>query len=218
MYVRLAFAVAIHSDPDILLVDEVLAVGDQPFQEKCMASIRQFQREGRTIIFVSHSADQVLEICDRVLVLDHGNIVYDGVPRDGIKVLEGIYSINSLRTTKKPAANFFDISVSDSTLETTVSTFVNSEVSPRTLKISANLADTSNAVLASATVTLQISSNQTQYPLDFKLISSRGEKILTLHIYDEFDELLSESQIAISEGSRSTNQKLDQISIHAVHR
>jgi len=80
MYVRLAFAVAVHVDPDILLVDEVLAVGDEPYQEKCMAKIRQFQQEGRTIVFVSHSANQVANVCDRAIVLEHGKIVEDDVP------------------------------------------------------------------------------------------------------------------------------------------
>ena len=63
MYVRLAFAVAVHVDPDLLLVDEVLAVGDEPFQRKCMNKIRQFQKEGRTIVLVSHSSDQVADVC-----------------------------------------------------------------------------------------------------------------------------------------------------------
>lgn len=69
MYVRLAFSVAVHSNPDILLVDEVLAVGDEPFQRKCMERIRQFQDDGRSIILVSHSPDQIVEMCDRALVL-----------------------------------------------------------------------------------------------------------------------------------------------------
>src|SRR5450830_1951334 len=72
MYVRLAFAVAIHVDPDILLVDEVLAVGDEPFQRKCLERIRGFQHEGRTIILVTHGLDQVAEFCDRAIVLEHG--------------------------------------------------------------------------------------------------------------------------------------------------
>ena len=87
MYVRLAFAIAVHVDPDILLVDEVLAVGDEPFQAKCMAKIREFQQEGRTIVFVSHSAAQIAELCDRVVVLSHGNVVYDGPTEAGISAL-----------------------------------------------------------------------------------------------------------------------------------
>jgi ABC-type polysaccharide/polyol phosphate transport system ATPase subunit len=87
MYVRLAFAIAVHVDPDILLVDEVLAVGDEPFQKKCMDKIREFQQEGRTIVFVSHSAGQVEDLCDRVVVLSHGNIVFDGETAAGIAAL-----------------------------------------------------------------------------------------------------------------------------------
>lgn len=78
MYVRLAFAVAVHTDPDILLVDEVLAVGDEAFQRKCLDKIRTFQEEGRTIIIVSHSLGQITELCDRAVLLNRGEIVYDG--------------------------------------------------------------------------------------------------------------------------------------------
>ncbi|MGX7680722.1 ABC transporter ATP-binding protein [Jatrophihabitans sp. DSM 45814] len=87
MYVRLAFAVAVHVDPDLLLVDEVLAVGDEPFQRKCMDRIRSFQSEGRTIILVSHALDQVAEVCDRAVVLEHGIVVADGEPRDALRHL-----------------------------------------------------------------------------------------------------------------------------------
>lgn len=87
MYVRLAFAVAVHVDPDILLVDEVLAVGDEPFQRKCMDRIRGFQSEGRTIVVVSHSLDQVAELCDRAIVLEHGLVKADGPPLEALRVL-----------------------------------------------------------------------------------------------------------------------------------
>lgn len=93
MYVRLAFAVAVHTDPDVLLVDEVLAVGDEAFQRKCMDRIHQFRNEGRTIILVSHSAQQVQELCDRGILLDHGKVVFDGeinAAVDGLRdVLDG---------------------------------------------------------------------------------------------------------------------------------
>src|SRR6478672_1744790 len=87
MYVRLAFAVAIHVDPDLLLVDEVLAVGDEPFQRKCMDQIRSFQEEGRTIVLVSHSAEQVGDLCDRAVLLSHGRVMLDGAPREAIRAL-----------------------------------------------------------------------------------------------------------------------------------
>lgn len=85
MYVRLAFAVAVHVDPEILLVDEVLAVGDEPFQRKCLERIRQFQREGRTIVFVTHSLDLTRQLCDRVLLLEHGRVTVDGSPVDALR-------------------------------------------------------------------------------------------------------------------------------------
>ncbi|MFF2633872.1 ABC transporter ATP-binding protein [Microbacterium sp. NPDC058021] len=84
MYVRLAFAVAVHTDPDILLVDEVLAVGDEKFQQKCMDKIRSFQEEGRTIIIVSHALDQIQSLCDRVIVLNRGQVVLDGAPEAAV--------------------------------------------------------------------------------------------------------------------------------------
>jgi ABC-2 type transport system ATP-binding protein len=85
MYVRLAFAVAIHVDPEILLVDEVLAVGDEPFQRKCLDRIKQFQQEGRTIILVTHSLEQVRQMCDRVVLLESGRLVVDGSPSEAVR-------------------------------------------------------------------------------------------------------------------------------------
>ena len=87
MYVRLAFSVAVHVDPDLLLVDEVLAVGDEPFQRKCMDRIRTFQAEGRTIALVSHSAEQVGELCDRAVLLRHGRVAEDGDPASTLRAL-----------------------------------------------------------------------------------------------------------------------------------
>jgi ABC-2 type transport system ATP-binding protein len=87
MYVRLAFAVAVHVDPDILLVDEVLAVGDEPFQRKCMDRIKRFQQEGRTIVLVTHALDQVVEFCQRAVVLENGRVVVDGTAREATRVL-----------------------------------------------------------------------------------------------------------------------------------
>lgn len=87
MYVRLAFAVAVHVNPDILIVDEVLAVGDEPFQRKCLDRIRLFQEQGKTILLVSHALEQVAELCSRVIVLTHGQVIFDGDPAQGVHVL-----------------------------------------------------------------------------------------------------------------------------------
>ena len=84
MYIRLGFAVAVHVDPAIL-VDEVLAVGDIAFQRKCLDRIQAFQREGRTIVFVTHAPDLVLRVCDRVVLLDHGRVVDHGEPREVVR-------------------------------------------------------------------------------------------------------------------------------------
>lgn len=87
MYVRLAFAVAVHTDPDLILVDEVLAVGDEPFQRKCLNKISELQEQGRTIIVVSHSAEQISRLCTRAIVLDHGKVIFDGDTKTAISVL-----------------------------------------------------------------------------------------------------------------------------------
>src|SRR5436190_7945367 len=86
MYVRLGFAVAINVDPDILLVDEVLAVGDEVFQKKCIDRVEELQNEGKTILFVTHAADLARKLCDRVIVLDHGDMVANGVPGESIRI------------------------------------------------------------------------------------------------------------------------------------
>src|SRR6185436_7385177 len=86
MYVRLGFAVAVNVEPDILLVDEVLSVGDEAFQRKCIERVKKFQEEGRTILFVTHAADLVRRICDRAVVLDHGKMVIDAAPGEAVRV------------------------------------------------------------------------------------------------------------------------------------
>jgi len=85
MFVRLGFAVAVHVDPQILLIDEVLAVGDEKFQRKCLAKIQSFQEEGRTMVFVTHAADLVREICDHAVMLQKGVIHAAGEPDDVVR-------------------------------------------------------------------------------------------------------------------------------------
>ncbi len=86
MYVRLGFAVAINVEPDVLLVDEVLAVGDSAFQRKCLEQVKQFQREGRTIVVVSHATDTIRQNCSQVMVMSHGQVVTVGEPGEAIRV------------------------------------------------------------------------------------------------------------------------------------
>ena len=80
MLVRLGFAIAVHVDPAILLIDEVLAVGDEAFQRRCIDRVRAFQREGRTIVFVTHALDLVRQICHRAVMLHHGRVHAMGEP------------------------------------------------------------------------------------------------------------------------------------------
>ena len=80
MYTRLAFAVATAVDPDILVLDEILAVGDAAFQMKCFEKMQQFRRSGKTILFVTHALQQVIDNCDRAILLQHGRIIGDGRP------------------------------------------------------------------------------------------------------------------------------------------
>ncbi len=84
MYMRLAFAVAIEVDPQILLVDEILAVGDMGFQQKCFERIQRFRQAGKTILLVSHTMGDIQQHCDRAILLDHGSIVVDGQPDEAI--------------------------------------------------------------------------------------------------------------------------------------
>jgi hypothetical protein len=88
MYVRLAFAVAAHLEPEILVVDEVLAVGDAAFQAKCYDRINDLKERGTTIVFISHDLNAVEFLCDRALLLSYGEIVADGLPGDVIKQYE----------------------------------------------------------------------------------------------------------------------------------
>ncbi|HEV7746969.1 MAG TPA: ABC transporter ATP-binding protein [Pyrinomonadaceae bacterium] len=94
MYVRLAFSVAAHLEPEILMMDEVLAVGDAAFQQKCLDKMHDIRNQGRTILFVSHDMAAITRLCKRVVLLEKGQIVFDGEPRDVVKR----YLSSSLKT------------------------------------------------------------------------------------------------------------------------
>lgn len=89
MYLRLAFSVAVHTDPEVFLVDEILAVGDEPFQKKCIDKIKQLAGEGKTLVVVSHDLDLVSRICERGVLLEHGQVIMDGPVDDVVSRLRG---------------------------------------------------------------------------------------------------------------------------------
>lgn len=95
MYVRLAFAVASYLEPEILLVDEVLAVGDAAFQKKCLGKMGTVAKEGRTVLFVSHNMAAILALCPRVLLITEGNIKSDGASQDVVQNYIGEYEATS---------------------------------------------------------------------------------------------------------------------------
>jgi ABC-2 type transport system ATP-binding protein len=90
MYVRLGFAIAVHVDPDILLVDEVLSVGDAGFQERSLDRMRSFSQRGKTVVLVSHDLGAVASLCERTIVLDHGSIAFDGPTEEAIELYQEI--------------------------------------------------------------------------------------------------------------------------------
>ena len=87
MFLRLAFSVAIHTEVDVLLIDEILSVGDEPFQEKCLARIRELHDAGKTLVVVSHDLDMVSRLCRRGIVLRGGNVVFDGDSTDAVALM-----------------------------------------------------------------------------------------------------------------------------------
>jgi len=104
MYVRLAFAIAAHLEPEILIIDEVLAVGDLAFQQKCLGKMSEVSRGGRTILFVSHNMAVVEKLCQRTIVLDQGRIEYQGETADAIH-----HYLNKMLAANNPDGHVFDL-------------------------------------------------------------------------------------------------------------
>lgn len=89
MFLRLAFAVAAYSEPDIFLIDEILAVGDEPFQRKCLDRVSELKGQGQTLVVVSHDLDMVQRVCDRGVVLERGHVRHDGPIDEAVCLLRG---------------------------------------------------------------------------------------------------------------------------------
>lgn len=109
MYVRLGFAIAAHLDPDILLLDEVLAVGDAGFQAKCFQRLGELREAGTTVVFISHDLNAVERICDRAILMHSGRLMAEGKPRDVIaEYARAALGSSSARVTVKPEATWDD--------------------------------------------------------------------------------------------------------------
>jgi teichoic acid transport system ATP-binding protein len=93
LFARLAFACAINVDPEILIVDEVLSVGDMAFQLKCFKKFQQFKEKGKTILFVTHSIADVLKNCTRTIILQNGKKTFDGGVKEGVELYKKIRNI-----------------------------------------------------------------------------------------------------------------------------
>ncbi len=104
MYTRLAFSVATEVNPDILVMDEILAVGDIQFQQKCFDRLQRFREAGKTILLVTHSVSQVLDYCDRGLVMDKGQIVFNGDPRGAVQRYAGEKAVEEVMNALPSAA------------------------------------------------------------------------------------------------------------------
>ena len=93
MLVRLGFSIAVHLEAEILLFDEILAVGDVGFQEKCLAKIHELHQRGRTIVLVTHNPEQVEQFCSRCIIFDHEGILFDGAAKEGTAHYKGLFKV-----------------------------------------------------------------------------------------------------------------------------
>ena len=113
MFARLAFACAINVDPDILIVDEVLSVGDMAFQLKCFKKFNEFKERGKTILFVTHSVADILKNCTRTIILENGTKTFDGDVKEGVELYKKIITGNAPRENKLDDKKFVKNSESD---------------------------------------------------------------------------------------------------------
>jgi lipopolysaccharide transport system ATP-binding protein len=122
MYVKLAFAVAAHLEPEILIVDEVLAVGDTQFQKKCLGKMEDVGKEGRTVIFVSHQIATIESLCSRVIVVGSGQVRFDGSTKSGINYyLQDLETyVNSIQIQNIKRSGSGDLRIIDFSLEDTM--------------------------------------------------------------------------------------------------
>jgi lipopolysaccharide transport system ATP-binding protein len=173
MTVRLGFAIAAHLEPEILIVDEVLAVGDAEFQEKCLGKMKDVSGQGRTVLFVSHNMAAIKSLCKRTIVLKNGQIAYDGEVSEGI----GAYLASS-----NPGANTGVIEKHHRTINTGAVFFKTIRINNQEFKDGNNIFFNNNIVIS---CTLDFLKNMDNILFDARVTSADGIEFLhTMNIYN----------------------------------
>jgi lipopolysaccharide transport system ATP-binding protein len=191
MYVRLAFAVAAHLEPEILIVDEVLAVGDAEFQEKCLGKMKSVSGEGRTVLFVSHNMAAIKALCKRIIVLKHGEIHFDG---------EVTLGISTYLSSANPGENRGSIEKHHRTINTGFVFFKRVEISNEEFN-SGNSIYFNNDI--SINCSLEFLKDIENVLFDARVISADGIEFLhTMNIYDN-------DFVNIKKGNVQLNLKLE---------
>lgn len=192
MYVRLAFAAAIHSSPDILVIDEALSVGDEAFQRKCFERIRQIREQGCTLIYVSHNMASVIELCDHALLLEQGKLTVTGSPKSVtasyLKNLSRPYATHNNNDHTEPAHEEQETAYFDPSLipESTVSyPSLGAQISnPRILSMSGNrvnLLSSGDEYIYTYEVQFDISARGVRFGMLIKTISGYELGGITSH-------------------------------------
>jgi ABC-2 type transport system ATP-binding protein len=190
MGVRLGFAVAAHAEADILLVDEVLAVGDADFQRKCLDHIRGFQRKGGAIVFVSHSPDLVQEFCNRAIMLDRGVVVADGSPPEVLDVYTNSNMASLPRKTKVISVNGFGSKSPGTVLEPGEDLTVECEI-----EIHEALPWLFRATIRHDLSGVQFISKSTYWDSDFKAESSGTQKVKI--VFEDLPKIAGDYRVSI---------------------
>ena len=117
MYVRLAFSIAAHLDPEILVVDEVLAVGDYSFQQKCLSRMNEVSQNGATVLFVSHSLETIQSLCDRAILLNNGKLVAHGDVNEVVNKYKAQKFVTAVKSIDHELIKLNDIRITSDTCD-----------------------------------------------------------------------------------------------------
>jgi lipopolysaccharide transport system ATP-binding protein len=176
MFVRLAFAVAVHIDPDILIVDESLSVGDVFFQQKCFERLREMRTRGTTLLFVSHDSGAVFRFCDRAILLEHGKLVFEGSPKDVIETYE------SALITSRDAADEAYVNSHSSPTKNSVDQLASVEIA-ETAAMSQQIEHTDEISLQGVEIL-----NEDGQPIHAFVSETNITIIISLHFLQAFDD------------------------------